>query len=87
MIADEAPSRSALHLPERRLFLGRAGKVGLSAAAVALLAGCESMAARSGAPAAGSARFSSPDRVSQMRTTWSSPALANVLPSGAKAIP
>ncbi|MDF2766809.1 MAG: ferritin-like protein [Rhodospirillales bacterium] len=53
MIADEAPSRSALRLPERRLFLGRAGQAGLSAAAVALLAGCGSMAARNAAPPAG----------------------------------
>jgi rubrerythrin len=35
----------ALRVPQRRLFLARAGQAGLSAAAVALLAGCESMAA------------------------------------------
>jgi hypothetical protein len=35
----------AVRVPQRRLFLVRAGQAGLSAAAVALLAGCENMAA------------------------------------------
>jgi rubrerythrin len=51
MRADDVSSRSVLRLPQRRLFFARAGQVGLSAAAVALLAGCESMAARQGAAA------------------------------------
>src|SRR5512145_923286 len=38
----------ALRLPQRRAFLIRTGQVGLSAAAVALLAGCESMAQNRG---------------------------------------
>ncbi len=38
----------ALLLPPRRAFFARAGQVGLSAAAVALLAGCESMASGRG---------------------------------------
>jgi hypothetical protein len=52
MRADDVSSRSVLCLPQRRLFFTRAGQIGLSAAAVALLAGCESMAARHGAAAA-----------------------------------
>jgi rubrerythrin len=53
MIADRASPLSTIRLPQRRLFLARAGQVGLSAAAVALLAGCESMAAGKNAAAAG----------------------------------
>ena len=53
MSADDAWSHSVLRLPPRRRFLMGAGQAGLSAAAVALLAGCESMAAHTGAPAAG----------------------------------
>ena len=51
MSADRASLRSTIHLPQRRLFLARAGQVGLSAAAVALLAGCESMAGKNAAAA------------------------------------
>lgn len=51
MTADRASLRSTIHLPQRRLFLARAGQVGLSAAAVALLAGCESMAGKNAAAA------------------------------------
>ena len=53
MSADDASSHSVLRLPPRRRFLMGAGQAGLSAVAVALLAGCESMAAHTGAPAAG----------------------------------
>jgi rubrerythrin len=44
MPADLIGSVAALRLPNRRAFLIRTGQSGLSAAAVALLAGCESMA-------------------------------------------
>jgi rubrerythrin len=53
MPLDPASSPSTLRFAQRRLFLVRAGQLGLSGAAVALLAGCESMAARSAAPATG----------------------------------
>ena len=43
MTAAPAASISPLRFPQRRSFLIRSGQVGLSAAAVALLAGCESM--------------------------------------------
>ncbi|HXV23449.1 MAG TPA: ferritin-like domain-containing protein [Alphaproteobacteria bacterium] len=47
---------SPIRVPQRRLFFLRLGQAGLSAAAVALLAGCESMAARGNGSAAASAQ-------------------------------
>ena len=53
MPADLIGSVAALRLPNRRAFLIRTGQSGLSAAAVALLAGCESMAQTHGKSASG----------------------------------
>jgi rubrerythrin len=52
-----------LYLPQRRAFLAGTARAGLSAAAVALLAGCESMAGARGASAAGA-----PDDVAILNT-------------------
>ena len=51
MSADDASSHSVLRLPPRRRFLMGAGQAGLSAAAVALLAGRDALAAKSDAAA------------------------------------
>ncbi len=56
MLTQDSLSGSVIRLPQRRLFLLRTGQIGLSAAAVALLAGCESMAARNGGDASASAQ-------------------------------
>lgn len=53
MPADLTGSVAALRLPQRRAFLIRTGQVGLSTMAVALLAGCESMAQSHGKSASG----------------------------------
>ncbi len=52
MLARDDRITPAILLPQRRVFFARAGQAGLSAAAVALLAGCGSVAARNAAPAA-----------------------------------